>query len=222
MSSSPKNQLVNSYEADPRQQEMIQRIARDFKPSGDSKHFAVRLSSDSFKTAFPDGDPNAAPEPAPAPEPPALEPAPPAAVPKPPAAAPPADPPSGDDCQDEPAEAEAEEKPETEVAEDSSAPKSLQTSVKPGSVVLLADVDFLYDQWAVDMEQGRPRGQNLGFFQNLIGELTGDAALNSIRTRVSQSPSVYPAQRTRSQRGVKPKWNTASSFRSKRKASPPS
>lgn len=150
LTSSPKNQYVNSFEADPTQPDAIRRVAQEFAPSGKPQFLAVRMDSESFKTAFPDGDPNSADD--------------------------------SSDSETEDAEEgdEAEEEKEEELEKD----ESLKSSEEPGSLVLVADVDFLFDQWVAD-ERGRQRGQNLSFFQNLIGDMTGDSALNSIRARVS-------------------------------------
>lgn len=72
---------------------------------------------------------------------------------------------------------------------------SLLKSVKPGTVVLISDCDFIFDQWCVriarDPQTGRPRiepiNHNLPFIQNLTEYLTGSEDLISIRGRSSSN-----------------------------------
>lgn len=193
--SSDDTQLVNSFEAEPG--EAMERLQDEFVKSGQQYELAVRLTGSSFETAFPDGDPSApapAPEPDDAPEssdqPDAADA--PAPVPAPaPAPAPAA---AGDDCQDAAADAPAEAEPNPEPEAEPEAPKSdpsLKKSVKQGSVVLIGDCDFIYDQFAVQMfniggmQMAQPANQNLSFLQNLTENLAGNSELISIRSRSS-------------------------------------
>ncbi|MFT5469869.1 MAG: ABC-2 type transport system permease protein [Verrucomicrobiales bacterium] len=65
---------------------------------------------------------------------------------------------------------------------------SLKRSTKgqPGTVVLVADCDFIFDQWAISRDF-RPINHNLSFFQNLTEHLMGNSDLISIRGRSSSS-----------------------------------
>ncbi|MDF1752630.1 MAG: GldG family protein [Verrucomicrobiales bacterium] len=56
--SSPNNQFVSSFEADPTQDGATERIRANFEASNERKTLVARLSG-TFKTAFPEGDPSA-------------------------------------------------------------------------------------------------------------------------------------------------------------------
>ncbi len=53
--SSEKTQLVNSFEAEP---QALEQLERNFRPTKEKYHLVAKLSG-KFKSAFPDGDPNA-------------------------------------------------------------------------------------------------------------------------------------------------------------------
>ncbi|MDF1816706.1 MAG: Gldg family protein [Verrucomicrobiales bacterium] len=55
---SPNNQMVSSFDADPTQDGGTERIRENFTPSNVRKTLVARLSG-TFKTAFPEGDPSA-------------------------------------------------------------------------------------------------------------------------------------------------------------------
>jgi ABC-type uncharacterized transport system involved in gliding motility auxiliary subunit len=76
--------------------------------------------------------------------------------------------------------------------EESQKPASLKESAKPGTVVLVSDVDFIYDRFAVQIlnlgpgfRAAQPINQNLSFVQNLVEVLGGDERLISVRSRQS-------------------------------------
>ncbi len=70
---------------------------------------------------------------------------------------------------------------------------SLKETVKgkTSTVVIVSDVDFLYDAFAVEIinfgpvRQAIPRNQNLSLAQNLVEHLVGDQRLISVRSRAS-------------------------------------
>ena len=71
-------------------------------------------------------------------------------------------------------------------------PASLKESIKTGTVVVVSDVDFIYDRFAVQilnlgpgMRAAQPINQNLSFAQNLVEALGGDQRLISVRSRQS-------------------------------------
>lgn len=71
-------------------------------------------------------------------------------------------------------------------------PASLKESAKPGTLVLVSDVDFIYDRFAVQIlnlgpgfRAAQPINQNLSFIQNLVEFLGGDQRLISVRSRQS-------------------------------------
>ncbi len=140
--SSAQTQLVNSFEAEP---SGLDQLERDFRPTDKAYDLVAKLSG-SFKSAFPDGNPNAAEVP-----------------------------------EEEGNEAEgSEEKEET----------TLKESVEDGIVILVADVDMIFDQFSVRQlpipGYAQPLNQNLGLFQNLIEVLSDESGhLISLRSRAS-------------------------------------
>ncbi|MCB1231516.1 MAG: GldG family protein [Verrucomicrobiae bacterium] len=170
---STETQLVGSFEADPTQEDAIKRLRENFEPSGTSYSIISRLSGN-FKTAFPDGNPAAA------------------------AGAEEKDT-EGDGDGEDKAEAEAATAPaETKAGDEKAAeePKkddSLKASEKEGVVLLISDVDFLYDAVCVRLNTipglniriPEPLNGNLSLIQNAIDQLSGDPALINIRSRGS-------------------------------------
>lgn len=185
---SSQTQLVGSFEADPTQEANIQSLRENFQPSGESYAIISRLSG-TFETAFPNGDPSVP-----------LEEEGDASAP----AAPPADP-----NDDEPGEGTEDPTPAEEGTSDSSGEENteavepepaeppvddaLKSSEKEGIVVVISDVDFLYDAIAVEVQTipglniriPRPLNGNLALMQNLVDQLSGDPALIKVRSRGS-------------------------------------
>ncbi|MBI3192432.1 MAG: hypothetical protein HYZ36_07185, partial [Pedosphaera parvula] len=91
----------------------------------------------------------------------------------------PKDAPAADDKKDE--KEKKDEKPDN----------SLKESKNANSVTLVADTDFLYDQFAVQVQQffGQrimiPRNGKLNLVQNLVEQLAGDENLIGVRSRAS-------------------------------------
>jgi ABC-type uncharacterized transport system involved in gliding motility auxiliary subunit len=121
----------------------------------------------------------------PAPAPDAAKPAPAAPAPAPAAPAP--------EVKPAPAPA-AEPKPDTggekEEAKDTG---SLKQTVKDkqSNLILIGDIDFLYDAFCVEVvnlgpiRQAIPRNQNLSLVQNIVDVLAGDSRLITLRSRAS-------------------------------------
>jgi ABC-type uncharacterized transport system involved in gliding motility auxiliary subunit len=87
-----------------------------------------------------------------------------------------------------PAEAEEDEaKPEPEAA------AGLKESAGPTAVTLIADCDFLHDQWSVQVQNilghrlVTPRNGNLNLVQSVVEELAGDSNLIGSRSRATLS-----------------------------------
>ncbi len=209
VSSSRNNKLVASFEAEP---EALDRMMSEFRPTGKPLLIAARMSG-RFKTAFPSGDPKPTPEPAaaesssavpaPAAGPAAITPAVTAPAAEAPAAAAPAVAPTP---APGPAPAPAESKPPAEpqpaakpdtggekdgdAKNDSSSLKETAKD-KTSNLILIGDVDFLYDAFAVEVmnlgpiRQAIPRNQNLSLIQNLVENVAGDSRLISLRSRAS-------------------------------------
>jgi len=85
-----------------------------------------------------------------------------------------------------------EEKPEAEgekPKETARAADGLAESAKPTTLVLVGDVDMIYDQFCVQMmnflgfRAPQPMNDNISFFQNAVDQVAGSTALASIRTR---------------------------------------
>lgn len=123
---------------------------RGFEPSGKEQPLAIRLTG-KFKTAFPQGRPEALP------------------------------------ARGERKKGEEDKKPETR------AEPQFKEAAAENSVVLVADVDMLTDNAAVDVQEvfGQrlviPRNGNLAFAQGLVEQLSGDSALISLRSRAAFS-----------------------------------
>lgn len=123
---------------------------RGFEPSGKEQPLAIRLTG-KFKTAFPQGKPEALPQ------------------------------------RGERKQGGEGKKPEA------GAEPQIKESAAENSVVLVADVDMLTDNAAVDVQEvfGQrlvvPRNGNLAFAQGLVEQLSGDQALISLRSRAAFS-----------------------------------
>jgi ABC-type uncharacterized transport system involved in gliding motility auxiliary subunit len=132
-----KSELVDGMSA----QFNGQKIADDFKPSGNEYALAVRLKG-RFKTAFPAGKPEEKP---------------------------------ADDVEKK--DKKDEKKPDD----------SLKESKTDGVVILVADTDFIYDNFCVQVDQffgvATPINGNLGFAENMIEQLSGDVSLVGTRSR---------------------------------------
>ena len=154
--SSPTNQLVGSFDADPTQEGGAERIREKFEAHGTPRALVVRLSGE-FTTAFPEGNPSpneAAPE-------------------------------GGDEAP----ESEKKEGDEAAKEEDT----SLKKSTGPGRVLLIADVDFIYDANVVRRNQipglniviPEMLNENLTLVQNATEQMSGDPDLINVRSRTS-------------------------------------
>ncbi len=130
-----KSELVDGMSA----QFNGQKIADDFKASGNEYALAVRLKG-KFKTAFPDGKP-----------------------------------------EEKPAD-DKEKKDEKKAPDD-----SLKESKMDGVVILVADTDFIYDNFCVEVNPmfgiATPINGNLGLAQNMVEQLAGDVSLVGTRSR---------------------------------------
>ena len=175
--SSPQNQLVSSFDADPTQEGGSERIRRNFVPSNVRKPLVARLSG-SFKTAFPEGDPAKKEEKDKEEEDEAAD---------------DKKETGGDDKEeagdDKEKEGDKEDKKEKEEEKDT----SLKESVNPGQVLLFADVDFIFDPLCIrrseiaglGVEMVEQLNQNLTLIQNAIEQLSGDPDLINVRSRNS-------------------------------------
>lgn len=160
---STETQLVGAFEADPTQEEAIRSLRENFEPSGTSFSIISRLSGN-FTTAFPEGDPGATDDPENAEAP-------------------------EDSAEEDEKEGEEKAAEETEAKQDD----SLKASEKEGIVLLISDVDFLYDAVCVQLSTipglniriPQPLNGNLSLAQNAIDQLSGDPALINIRSRGS-------------------------------------
>lgn len=154
---SPTNQLVGSFDADPTQEGGADRIREDFEPYGERRALVARLSGE-FKTAFPEGDPAAAAEE------------------------------SEEDAADDTEAADGEESDKEEKPADN----SLKNATAPGQVLLIADVDFIYDANVVQRNNipglgaiVRPLNENITLVQNAAEQLSGDPDLINVRSRTT-------------------------------------
>ncbi|MDX1952262.1 MAG: Gldg family protein [Verrucomicrobiota bacterium] len=83
--------------------------------------------------------------------------------------------------------------PAGESTQDTNAPAGLKEGSKEGVVVLIADSDLLFDQFAAQVQEvfGQrlviPRNGNLNLIQNLVEQLSGDPSLITIRSRATQN-----------------------------------
>lgn len=163
--SSKDIQLVASFDADPTQKEAIERVRQNFKALGENRVLAVKLRG-SFKSAFPDGKPK------------------------------PADEAQEEEEKEKEEDAAAADKKEGDAekkdgAKEEEKDNSLKQSEKEGVVVAIADVDFLYDEFAVQKMQImnqvliQPMNGNLTAFQNVVEQLSGATELSDIRSRSS-------------------------------------
>lgn len=87
--------------------------------------------------------------------------------------------------------APAEQTPEGEKKAEAKAEESLKESKAENAVLLIADVDWLYDQFCVSVQNffGQrlisPVSGNLGFFQSMVEQFAGDSSLIHVRSRAS-------------------------------------
>ncbi len=83
----------------------------------------------------------------------------------------------------------AEDSPDTEDGEKSSPSESLEKSVKPSSVILVADVDMLFDSFTVQelsffgQSAYQPINDNINLLINAVEQLAGGVELAAIRAR---------------------------------------
>ena len=121
----------------------------------------VARLSGNFKTAFPEGDPTDKEE--------------------------------GEAADSEEGDEEKADEEKSDEGEETEAKKddSLKESAKPGQVLLIADVDFIYDPIVVrrqtipglGIEMIEPLNQNLALVQNAVEQLSGDPDLIKVRSR---------------------------------------
>ena len=170
--SSTVNQFIPAADADPTAEGGSDKIRKDFKPSGQSRALVARLSGN-FSTAFPEGNPAKADEEAEEEEKDDTE---------------KTDEDAAEDADDKAADAKSEEdKPEKE--EDT----SLKEATAPGRVLLIADVDFIYDANVVRRNQIPGLGivipemlnENMSLVQNAAEQMSGDPDLMEVRSRQS-------------------------------------
>ncbi len=148
-------------------------LAKDFKSGGKPLVLAARISGEG-KTAFPDGRP----------KPPEAKPA----DAKPADAKPDEKPAAGDDAKGK--EAAAPDAKETKAAD---APKGEPViphfASGPLNIILVADADFLHDQFWVTMQEllgqrmAVPQAHNAAFVINALENLSGGEALATLRGR---------------------------------------
>ncbi|MBP9222776.1 MAG: Gldg family protein [Verrucomicrobiales bacterium] len=162
--SSVNNQLVGSFDADPTQEGGADRIREKFEAFGKRRPLVVRLSGE-FKTAFPEGDPAVKAE--------------------------------ENAKKGAPDEKKADEKtPDGATAKDAVAKTddtSLKAATAPGRVLLIADVDFIYDAAVVRRQQipglniviPEMLNENLTLVQNAAEQMSGDPDLINVRSRTS-------------------------------------
>ncbi len=144
-------------------QEDAIRRLRDEFQPSDTSYSIISRLSGNFKTAFPDGNPSAKAD-------------------EDDAAA------EGDD-----AAAKNEEAGDDAKADEEKQPEALKASEKEGVVLLISDVDFLYDAVCVRLNTipglniriPEPLNGNLSLIQNAIDQLSGDPELINIRSRGS-------------------------------------
>ncbi len=156
--SSPANQLVDPFDADPTTEGGVDRLREKFAPHGESRALIAQLTG-TFSTAFPDGDPAAVEE--------AEE--------------------ASEDGEENGEAAEAE------ATEEAATPAALTESSEPGRVLLISDVDFIYDTNVVRIQEIQGFGiripqilnQNTELFANAVDMLSGDVNLMQIRSRQS-------------------------------------
>lgn len=160
--SSTQSQLINVMTA----QFGSEAIRRDFQAALKRMNLAVRLQG-RFKTAFPEGAPKAAPE--------------------------------TDEAKDKEqtrlgARSDASERGDSSEDRESEESKqekisSLKESEKPATVILVADVDLLYDAFAVQemnlfgTSVHQSINDNINFFVNAVDNLAGSEDLAKIRSR---------------------------------------
>lgn len=155
--SSPTNQLVGSFDADPTQEGGADRIREDFESYGKRRSLVARLSGD-FKTAFPEGNPS-----------------------------------KGEDEAESNAEEGDETAADEEKTDEAEEDTALKTASAPGRVLLIADVDFIYDANVVRRSQipglniviPEMLNENLTLVQNAVEQMSGDPDLINVRSRNS-------------------------------------
>lgn len=171
VTTSKQTQLVGSFEADPTQEASIQKLREDFKSSDTTYSIISRLNGN-FKTAFPDGNPADA-EKKEGEE--AKK--------------------EGDEAKKDGDDAKKDEEKKDEKREEPKKKESLKVSEKEGAVLLISDVDFLYDAICVNVQTipgmniriPRPLNGNLSLMRNAIDQLSGDTELIKVRSRGSAS-----------------------------------
>jgi len=162
--SSPENQLIDAFQALP--DESLFKMQEEFTAHGESRSFALQLKG-MFPSAFPDGNPagEASPEDEEA-----------------------ADQPEAGAEGDEAAEGDEKKEDSEEKAEAEDAPKSLKKAEKEGVVMLIADVDFLYQDFALTsnpLTGPSPANHNIALFMGMTEVLSGNDSLVNLRARVS-------------------------------------
>ncbi len=162
--SSKNSDLVSSFQAEP---EALDQLVREFRASGEEKAIAVRLTG-RFESVFPGGNPNA-----------------------------PTSPPKETGGEGEDGEAAETAAGEDGAVEDeggnanASEGGHLANAVAEGTLVVMSDLDFLYDQFSVrvmnfgGMRAAQMLNQNLSLFQNTLEVLAGDPRLVDMRSRAS-------------------------------------
>ena len=95
--------------------------------------------------------------------------------------------------KDAPAADDKKDEKDADKKKDDKAETSLKESKNANAVTLVADTDFLFDQFAVQVQEffGQrimiPRNGNLNLVQNLVEQLAGDENLIGVRSRATQN-----------------------------------
>ncbi len=90
-----------------------------------------------------------------------------------------------------PKDAPAEAAPDAEKKAESKPEESLKEGKADNAVIIVADVDWMYDQFCVQVQNffGQrivtPVSGNLGFFQSMVEQFAGDSSLIHVRSRAS-------------------------------------
>lgn len=197
LNSSEQSEMIDTTESERLRRESL----KTFTPTGRKQVLGVRLTG-KFKTAFPDGKP-AGPAPTSgetggaeeegkaAPKAPAKDDAKAkAAEPKAKAAAPKGAPAKSDPPKPAEPKADAPKVKEETSAEEPKKPDSiLESQSDEGVVILLSDVDMIYDAFCVSQDQLTgmlvPTNSNIPFFLNAVEVLSGGGDLLAVRSRAS-------------------------------------
>ena len=97
------------------------------------------------------------------------------------------------------------EENEEEEGEETPAEESLTESAEPGMVVLIGDVDFVYDPFCTIVQNifgqqlVQKRNNNIDLFQNLVEYMVGDNRLIQVRSRANMNRPFLVIQKMRAE-----------------------